>query len=109
MRNYFEATDGRLFDTEEELDEYERELTFRKRMEAMEEEYNAEYVKRPPHYNQGKYECIDVMEGIYGKEAVSNFCLCNAFKYLWRTKEKNGIEDVEKAIWYLNKYKELVK
>ena len=29
----------------------------------------------------------------FGKEATQNFCLLNAFKYIWRAGEKNGIED----------------
>ena len=49
-----------------------------------------------------------IYQSKYGEtEAVKDFCLCNAFKYIWRTKNKNGIEDIDKAIWYLNKYKEL--
>jgi hypothetical protein len=42
------------------------------------------------------------MEVAFGKQAVSQFCLCNAFKYLWRYKNKNGVEDVNKARWYLD-------
>ena len=64
-------------------------------------------VNHPSHYNQGKYECIEVMVETFGREAVRNFCLLNAFKYVWRTGEKNGDEDIEKAIWYLNKHLEL--
>lgn len=64
-------------------------------------------VNHPSHYNQGKFECIDVMVETFGKEAAKNFCLLNAFKYIWRTGEKNGAEDVKKAIWYLNKFLEL--
>lgn len=64
-------------------------------------------VNHPSHYTQGGIECIDAMIAAFGKEAVSNFCLCNAFKYIWRTKHKNGEEDVDKALWYLDKYKEL--
>ena len=64
-------------------------------------------VEHPKHYNQGKYECIDVMVETFGKEAAKNFCLLNAFKYVWRTGEKNGVEDIKKAIWYLNKILEL--
>ena len=63
-------------------------------------------VEHPSHYTQGGIECIDAMESAFGKEAVKNFCICNAFKYIWRFKSKNGIEDVDKAIWYLNKYKQ---
>ena len=42
-----------------------------------------------------------------GTEAVKDFCICNAFKYLYRHKNKNGIEDIKKADWYLKKYIEL--
>jgi hypothetical protein len=66
-------------------------------------------VSHPSHYTQGGIECIDAMESAFGKEAVENFCLCNAFKYVWRNKHKNGLEDIDKAIWYLNKFKELCK
>jgi hypothetical protein len=64
-------------------------------------------VNHPSHYETGKFECIDVMIETQGVEAVKSFCLCNAFKYLYRHKNKNGVEDVKKAIWYLNKFIEL--
>ena len=60
-------------------------------------------------YCTGKYECIEVMLETQGVEAVMDFCLCNAFKYLFRHKRKNGIQDIEKSIWYLSKYVELAK
>lgn len=63
-----------------------------------------ENVNHPAHYNSGKYECIDVMRDVFGKEAVDNFCLLNAFKYIWRAGRKNGKEDIKKAIWYLERY-----
>lgn len=66
-----------------------------------------EQVNHPNHYNQGQYECIAVMESIYGIEATMNFCLLCAFKYTWRTNDKDGLQDIDKAIWYLQKYKEL--
>ena len=64
-------------------------------------------VNHPSHYETGKYQCIDVMEETQGKEAVKDFCICNAFKYIYRHRKKNGLEDVKKAVWYLNKYIEL--
>ena len=64
-------------------------------------------VNRPPHYCTGKFECIEVMEEVFGAKAVQDFCLCNAFKYLYRTNSKNGLEDIKKAQWYINKYVEL--
>lgn len=67
-----------------------------------------EEVDHPTHY-AGKFECIDVMLDTMGPEDVKGFCLCNAFKYLWRCKKKHETpaEDVEKAVWYLQKYLEL--
>ena len=68
----------------------------------------ADNVNHPAHYETGKFECIEVMTEVMGKEAVADFCLCNAFKYLYRNKRKNGVEDIEKAQWYINKYIELI-
>lgn len=64
-------------------------------------------VNRPEHYASGKVECIDAMEQVFGIEVVKHFCLCNAFKYHWRHGQKNGEEDLRKASWYMDKYKEL--
>ena len=64
-------------------------------------------VHKPYHYTHGKYECIEVMEDCFGKDAVQHFCLLNAFKYLWRTNHKNGLEDIKKARRYLDLYLEL--
>lgn len=65
-------------------------------------------VSRPQHYASTSIECIDAMVETQGPEAVKDFCICNAFKYLWRHNSKNGDEDVRKANWYLNKAVELM-
>lgn len=61
-------------------------------------------VNHPSHYTHGKFECIDVLEDITkdltGIEAI---CTANAVKYLWRWKHKNGLEDLKKARWYLDR------
>ena len=64
-------------------------------------------VTHPSHYTQGKVQCIEAMESAFGKEAVATWAKLNAFKYIWRAEHKNGMEDIDKAIWYLNKFKEL--
>lgn len=69
----------------------------------------ADNVNHPSHYETGKFECIEVMLETQGIEAVKSFCLCNAFKYLYRTKRKNGLEDILKSIWYLQKYVDLIE
>lgn len=59
-------------------------------------------VNHPAHYEQScSLECIQVMEVMFGAEAVAYFCMCNAFKYMWRFKNKNGLEDLKKAKWYM--------
>jgi gluconate kinase len=69
----------------------------------------ADNVNHPSHYETGRFECIDVMVETQGSEATADFCVCNALKYVYRHKRKNGTEDIKKAVWYLNKYLELME
>ena len=66
-----------------------------------------EEINHPDRYAGGKFECIKVMLDVFGADAVKHFCILNAFKYVWRAEKKNGVEDIKKAVWYLNKYIEL--
>ena len=66
-----------------------------------------EEINHPDRYAGGKYECIKVMVDVFGADAVKHFCILNAFKYVWRFEHKNGVEDIKKAIWYLNEYVKL--
>ena len=61
-------------------------------------------INHPMHYLAGNFECIEVMEAVFGIEAVKSFCKLNAFKYLYRMDSKAGDEDAEKAVWYLRRY-----
>jgi len=63
-----------------------------------------EEVNHPKRYSNGKYECIEVMKDVFGNEFVKNFCIGNSFKYIWRNEHKNGVEDIKKAVFYLNYY-----
>ena len=67
---------------------------------------NKEYKKdniNPDHYkSETSLECIETMEIIFGRDPVIDFCVCNAWKYIWRWKNKNGEEDLVKAGWYLS-------
>ena len=61
-------------------------------------------VNHPPHYTQGGIECIDAIKAAtVGKTGIEAVAVANVVKYLWRYEEKNGLEDVKKAKWYLNK------
>lgn len=65
-------------------------------------------VNHPKHYEGStSLECIEVMLIVFGPKIVSYFCMLNAFKYLWRWKNKNGQEDIKKAKWYCDKFMEL--
>ena len=69
-----------------------------------------ENVNHPSHYNRAKLECIDIMEDVFGIDETRAFCKLNAFKYIVRAELKgNEVEDIDKALWYLNKHQELIK
>lgn len=61
-------------------------------------------VHQPSHYNQGKIECIEAIEAATTNlKGIEAFCTGNAIKYLWRWKQKNGAQDLEKAKWYIDR------
>ena len=59
-------------------------------------------VDRPAHYNKGGIEAIQYIEQQLG-EGIVDYCLGNTHKYLHRWRYKNGIEDLKKAKWYLER------
>uniref|UniRef100_A0AB39AIW0 Nucelotide kinase n=1 Tax=Klebsiella phage KpTRp1 TaxID=3236632 RepID=A0AB39AIW0_9CAUD len=67
--------------------------------------YNmTDMVNHPSHYTQGSIECIDAIKAAtVGKTGIEAVCVANVVKYLWRYEEKNGLEDVKKARWYLER------
>lgn len=70
----------------------------------------ADFINHPPHYTQGGIECIEAIKaatvGLTGIEAI---CAGNAIKYIWRFNNKNGKQDIEKAIWYLERLKKEIE
>ena len=67
-------------------------------------EPNVDMVNHPSHYTQGGIECIDALKAAtVSKTGIEAVCTANAIKYLWRYEEKNGIEDVKKARWYIDR------
>lgn len=58
-------------------------------------------VDHPFHYN-GSIEAIDAIAAATAElTGVEAFDTGNALKYLWRWKRKNGVEDLNKAVWYI--------
>lgn len=75
--------------------------TFTFAPEKQSAEENFDTVNRPEHYvGTNGMECIDVIEA-FGLD--KDFCLANACKYILRHARKNGVEDLKKAVWYLNR------
>ena len=59
---------------------------------------NHDPVTRPAHYRQGTIEVIEAIEGL-----ALSYKAGNVLKYLARYKYKNGVEDLRKARWYLDR------
>lgn len=61
-----------------------------------------------PSYYKTPVECIDAIESaVIGKKGIAAVCTANVIKYIWRCEDKNGLEDLLKAKWYLDKLIEL--
>jgi hypothetical protein len=56
----------------------------------------------PSHYKQGPIECIEAIKAALGRGFIS-YLWGNIIKYLWRWPNKNGVEDLKKARWYLDR------
>jgi hypothetical protein len=59
---------------------------------------NHDIINKPSHYNQGSIEPIDFI-----KSQNMSYIEGNIIKYTTRYKFKNGIENLKKAQWYLEK------
>lgn len=67
---------------------------------------HTDMVHSPAHYNTAGIECIDAMQAMVEQAEVdphASYCWQNSFKYLWRWPYKNGVEDLKKARWYLDR------
>ena len=70
----------------------------------IEPENKPDMVSHPKHYNQGGIECIECIKAaVTNKVGIEAVCVANVIKYLFRYEEKNGIEDVRKAKWYIER------
>jgi len=66
-------------------------------------------VNNPSHYGQGRIEAIEYISDFLTKEEYQGYLRGNIAKYLHRFPYKNGIEDLEKARWYLERLIEEVE
>lgn len=66
-------------------------------------------VNSPSHYGQGKIEAIEYIKDSLTKEEYIGYLRGNIAKYLHRWRYKNGLEDLKKAQWYLERLIEEVE
>ena len=71
-------------------------------MEEPEEKPEHDAVNSPSHYTSGSIECIDCIKAALGENFIG-FLIGNVIKYAYRYKHKNGVEDLRKCKWYLEK------
>ena len=60
-------------------------------------------VNHPVHYNNGKVECIAAIEAMLSPTEFEGYVCGNIIKYVWRFKYKDGVKDLKKAKWYLER------
>lgn len=60
-------------------------------------------VNSPAHYGNGSIECIEYIEDFLTTEEFIGYLRGNIAKYLHRFRYKNGLEDLRKAEWYLDR------
>ena len=75
----------------------------------MPESSKPDNVNHPKHYLKGGLECIQVIKAQLTPEQYEGYLYGNVIKYMWRWKEKNGLEDLRKAAHYLMWLQEEVK
>ena len=59
-------------------------------------------INHPAHYNKGDIEAIDYIEQQLS-EYFKYYLVGNVYKYLHRWEYKDGLQDLKKAQWYLNR------
>lgn len=60
-------------------------------------------VNHPQHYNTGRIEVIKIIEDQLTDEEFRGYIKGQVLKYITRERHKNGLEDLKKAAWYLNR------
>lgn len=65
-------------------------------------------VTRPDHYTAGDIECIDAIRASMTPAEFRGYLKGNILKYLWRYDRKGGVQDLDKATWYLVRLREVV-
>ena len=73
-------------------------------------DWGSDPVQHPSHYTAGPVECIDAIDSaVTGLEGYQAVYTAQVIKYIYRWKRKNGLEDLKKAEWYLQRLIKKIK
>lgn len=76
-------------------------LDFEKNKDVIDALLGNDVVNHPTHYTQSDVEVIDAIEAITSRYPASiRYHLGNLIKYVCRAPFKNGVEDLQKGLWY---------
>ena len=78
------------------------EINFVKVERNDEVDQTTDAVQHPSHYTQGGIECIDAIRVSMTADGFCDYCKVNIIKYIWRWRDKGGVEDLRKASVYLD-------
>ena len=77
------------------------EINFVKVERKDEVEPTNDAVQHPSHYTHGGIECIEAIKASMTVDGFCDYCKGNIIKYIWRWRDKGGVEDLRKASVYL--------
>ena len=78
------------------------EINFVKTERNDEVEPTNDTVQHPSHYTHGGIECIEAIRASMTADGFCDYCKGNIIKYIWRWRDKGGVEDLRKASVYLD-------
>lgn len=98
---------------EDAISEDEKEKFWGVNSDIMEPDAQTEnMVNSPKHYMIGKYELIDFLDELAvhgGYSAVEWGYVLSILQYVCRAPKKNGLQDYQKAKWYLTRLVEMLE
>lgn len=94
---------GHLYLVDDDHDQYDEPdiNTIKTKFKLKEEPQSSDLIENQAHYKNQGIEPIDLMRKNFSKEEFAGFLQGNVLKYMLRYKDKNGVEDLKKAMTYL--------
>lgn len=64
-------------------------------------EMNEDLINKPSHYHDGGIDVLELLKMKFGPDVIRGFYIGNVIKYTLRFEKKNGVQDLEKGLYYL--------